>query len=94
MPRRLAFLTDAGGKLAHIAQKLFPKVQLFAAGWRGARHKFDVFTVGKIKRILRQAVKRARQLDVNATISILDREGNVLAVLPERFGNSIGVVLR
>ena len=41
----------------------------------------NALTVDDIKSILSRAIKRARQLKVNATIAITDREGNLLAVV-------------
>ncbi len=41
----------------------------------------NMLTVAEIQRILEQAVSRAQQLGVNATIALVDREGNILAAL-------------
>ncbi len=40
----------------------------------------DALTPDRIKSIVERAVRRATQLAVNATIAVVDREGNVLAV--------------
>ncbi|MBL0921060.1 MAG: heme-binding protein [Phycisphaerales bacterium] len=41
----------------------------------------DMLSVAEIERVLSQAVARAQRLGVNATIALIDREGNALAVL-------------
>lgn len=74
------------GSVSVAGQRLTPDLIAAGAGTTGSAvidplpAPANAPTIADIQTILTQAVARARQLQVNATIAILDREGNILAV--------------